>query len=166
MSASDKPEEAATPPSLSASAILAGAGVDEDWSYYGSFTADDERAALTVPMRIQAAWASNDADAFAAVFAAEGSLLMREDQLTSREEIRSYMAAGFRGPFRGARVSGWPLAVTFPTDEVALIVTEGGIRLAGETSTAPERQIRATWIVVRLAGAWQLISHHSSPLRS
>jgi len=57
---------------------------------------------LAVPQLIQAAWAAGDADAFAAVFTDNGSLLMRENQLTSRAEIHAYMAAGFRGDRLGA----------------------------------------------------------------
>src|SRR5258706_16165347 len=60
--------------------ILAAAGVAEDPGYYGAFTDEREKAVLAVPQLIQAAWAANDADMFARVFTADGSLLMREDQ--------------------------------------------------------------------------------------
>ncbi|GAA3126516.1 SgcJ/EcaC family oxidoreductase [Streptosporangium carneum] len=147
------------------SEILAVAGLDEDVSYYRQFTAEDEKAVLTVPMRIQAAWASNDPDAFANAFAERGSLLMRDTQLTSREEIRAYMSAGFDGPLRGARVKGWPLSVDFLSEDVAMAVTEGGIIRRGETEIAPENRIRATWVVVRQPdGEVLLLSHHSSPI--
>src|SRR5262249_38171390 len=120
-----------------ASAILAAAGVEEDLSYYGQFASERERVVLTVPMRIQAAWKSNDADTFADLFTANGSLLMRDDQLTSREEIREYMSAGFRDAYKGAQVKGWPLSITFLGDDVAMVITEGGILLAGETAISP-----------------------------
>ena len=144
--------------------ILAAAGVPEDPDYYGPFSSEREKAVLAVPQLIQAAWAANDADFFAGVFTANGSLLMREDQLTSRADIRAYMAAGFRGVYRGARVTGWPLAVRFLTPEVALAVTQGGILLAGEDTVDPTREIRATWVIVADGGTWRLLSHHSSPL--
>lgn len=147
------------------SQLLAAAGLQEDDSYYRQFTAEDEKAVLTVPVRIQAAWASNDPDAFAGTFTEQGSLLMGETQLTSREQIRAFMAAGFRGPLLGAHVKGWPLAVNFLSPDVAMTVTEGGIIMAGETETAPERRIRATWIVIRQPdGRLELLSHHSSPI--
>jgi uncharacterized protein (TIGR02246 family) len=144
--------------------ILAAAGVAEDPGYYGAFTDEREKAVLAVPQLIQAAWAANDADMFARVFTADGSLLMREDQLTSQEEIRTYMAAGFRGAYKGARVTGWPLAVTFLNPEVAVAVTQGGIILAGEEAVEESRAIRATWVLVAQGGTWKLLSHHSSPL--
>ncbi len=151
-------------PPGTAAEILARFGVEEDTSFYGPFTGKADKAVLTVPMRIMAAWAINDPDVFAAVFTHNGSLLMQDSQLTSREEIRAYMAAGFAGPLRGARVTGWPLDVNHLTDEVAVVVTQGGIILAGETGLAPQRQIRATWVIVAQDGEWRLLSHQSCPI--
>ncbi|GAA2601547.1 SgcJ/EcaC family oxidoreductase [Actinomadura fulvescens] len=150
-----------------ASTILSAAGVSEDTSYYRGYTGEDEKAALTVPMRIQAAWAANDADAFADVFADNGSLLMRDDQLTSREEIRSYMARAFQGPLAGARVKGWPVEIKFLTDEVAVVITEGGIMLPEDTEVSAANFIRATWVIARSPdGALKLVSHQSSPIKA
>lgn len=149
-----------------ASEILRAAGVVEDESYYRQFTTAREKAALTVAMRIQAAWAANDADMFADLFADNGSLLMRDTQLNSREEVRSFMAEGFHGPFKGARVKGWPIAVKFLTDEVAMVITEGGIIMAGETDIAAENLIRSTWVIGRQSdGSLRLVSHQSSPIK-
>jgi uncharacterized protein (TIGR02246 family) len=155
---------AARPVRASAARLLTRAGVVEDPAYYGPFTKAQEKAVLTVPQLIQAAWAANDADAFADVFTGNGSLLMREDQLTSRGEIHTYMTAGFRNEYRGARVTGWPLHVRFLRPDAAVVVTQGGIILAGETAVAPEREIRATWVIVAGHGRWLLLSHHSSPI--
>ncbi len=148
-----------------ASKLLAEAGIAEDTSYYRGFTGDDEKAALTVAMRIQAAWAVNDADAFADTFAENGSLLMRDNQLTSREQIRSYMANGFAGPLKGARVKGWPIAVNFLTDDVAMVITEGGIIMPGQDGIDAANFIRAVWIVNRRPdGRLVLVSHQGSPV--
>lgn len=148
-----------------ASDILAAAGIEEDPSYYREFTGADEKAVLTVPMRIQEGWERNDASYFADTFTDNGSLLMKDDQLTSREQIEAYMKAGFDGVFRGARVRGWPLAVRFLDDTTALVVSQGGILLDGETETAPERQVRVTWVIVRQDDGLKLLSHQTSPIR-
>ncbi|XVV00476.1 SgcJ/EcaC family oxidoreductase [Actinosynnema sp. CA-248983] len=148
-----------------ASQILAEAGVHEDPSYYRGFTAEDEKAVLTVPMRIQEAWERNDADMFADMFAENGSLLMQDTQLTSREQIRRYMAEGFRGPLKGARVRGGPLEIKFLSDTAAMVISEGGIQLAGETVTAPARSVRVTWVIVKESGGLKLFSHQSSPVK-
>ncbi|MEU8775820.1 SgcJ/EcaC family oxidoreductase [Streptomyces sp. NPDC048606] len=148
-----------------AAELLAAAGVEEDVDYYRSFTSPDEKAVLSVAQRVQAAWAANDGDVFADCFSENGSLLMQDDQLTSREEIRSYMTQGFRGIYKGAHVTGYPLSLKFLSDGVALAVTEGGIVLDGETEVAPQRRIRATWVIVREGeGDLRLFSHQSSPI--
>jgi uncharacterized protein (TIGR02246 family) len=156
---------ATTTPHGSASGILAAVGVEEDTSFYGPFTSEAEKAVLTVPMRIMAAWAANDPDAFAGVFTENGSLLMQENQLTSREQIRAFMAAGFQGPLRKARVTGWPLSVGYLSADVALVVTQGGIIMAGDSGLLPEREIRAVWVIVAQDGQWKLLSHQSCPAK-
>ncbi|MEV6647298.1 SgcJ/EcaC family oxidoreductase [Amycolatopsis sp. NPDC051371] len=149
-----------------ATAILTAYGVEEDTSFYREFTSADERAVLTVPQRIQNAWAKNDPDVFADVFTANGSLLLQDNQLTSREDIRGYMRAGFSGPLKGAHVNGWPLAVKFLEPDIAIAITEGGIVRPGESEIAPENQIRAVWVVVRNdEGDLSLFSHQSSPVK-
>lgn len=149
-----------------ASALLAEAGVVENPAFYRGFTSADEKAVLTIPQRIQAAWEANDADAFADVFTDNGSLLMRDNQLTSREDIRSYMNAGFTGPLKGARVNGWPIEVRFLSENAAMVITEGGIIMPGQSDIAAENFIRATWIVTRQHdGQLRLLSHQSSPVK-
>ncbi len=149
-----------------ATEILAAHGVDEDTSFYREFTSAEEKAVLTVPQRIQDAWLRNDADVFADVFTENGSLLLQDYQLVSREEIRGYLRASFHGAFKGAHVRGWPLGVRFLGPDVAIAITEGGIIRPGESEIAPENQIRAVWVVVRREdGELALVSHQSSPIK-
>lgn len=157
---------AITTPLGTASEIMTAVGLEEDTSFYGPFTTEAAKAVLTVPMRIMAAWAANDPDAFAGVFTENGSLLMQDTQLTDSEQIRAYMAAGFDGPLRDARVTGWPLSVEYLSADVALVVTQGGIILAGDPGLLPEREIRAVWLIVARDRQWQLLSHQSCPARS
>lgn len=151
----------------SSTEILRAAGVTEDESFYRDFADADERAALTMPLLVAAAWAHNDADAFADLFTEDGSELIGDDQLRGREEIRSFMRAGFAGPYRGSTVKGWPLHVKFLTDDVALLVTGGGVVLPGEDGVSPARELRSTWVVRREGdGRIRLCSHQSSPVKS
>jgi uncharacterized protein (TIGR02246 family) len=150
---------------VSASSLLAEYDLAEDQTFVGSYTGDAERAVLTVPQIIMAAWAANDADMFASIFTENGSLLMQDDQLTSRDQIRNYMAKGFETGLKGARVTGWPMNIVFLDDDKAMVVTQGGIMFGGESAIAPEREIRAIWTLVAIDGKWRLLSHHSCPIR-
>ncbi|WP_304454020.1 SgcJ/EcaC family oxidoreductase [Nocardiopsis sp. YSL2] len=138
----------------------------KEWAgRYGAYPNGPEGAALTVPLRAHAAWEANDADALAELFADNGSELIGDTQLKGREEIRSYMAEGFAGPYRGMRAQGEPLKVELLTDDVALAVTEGGYVREGQSSVAPQDELRALWVMVRRDGDWKLLVHQTSPLK-
>lgn len=124
----------------------------------------DVAAARDVPRRIVAAWADNDGDAFAAVFTQDASLILPGNvYLKSREEIRSYMTAGFAGPYKGTQVYGVPVNVRFLRPDVALMITEGGVLAPGETTVAPERAVRAAWLLAKQEGTWLITAYQNTP---
>jgi len=133
-------------------------------AYYGEFTSDKEKEVLSVPLRLVAAWAKNDATGVADVFTDDGILILPGDVYKqSREEIRAFMAAAYAGPFKNSGVTGRPVDVRFVTDDVALIRTHGGILAEGETEIAPELAVRSTWVCVKNNGQWQLAGYQNSP---
>ncbi|WBB78694.1 SgcJ/EcaC family oxidoreductase [Micromonospora sp. WMMD882] len=133
-------------------------------AYYGEFTSDKEKEALSVPLRLVAAWARNDAQGVADVFTDDGILILPGDVLKQgREEIHAFMAAAYAGPFKGTGVTGRPVDVRFVGDDVALLRTHGGILAAGETDIADELAVRSTWICVKTNGQWQLAGYQNSP---
>jgi uncharacterized protein (TIGR02246 family) len=145
--------------------ILAAAGVEAVETFYGRFTSAEEKAVLTVPMRLQAAVTEKDGDGFADVFAANGSLVQYDDELADREEIRAYIRAAFAGPFKDNDVAGRTLQLVFLTDDVAMLIEEAGVLLPGEDTAAPERRFYATWVIHRRApGQLELVSFHQSSI--
>jgi len=73
------------------------------------------------------------------------------------------MAAGFAGPLKGSRVIDTPGDVRLVNAETAIVVSEGGIVFAGETTSPPDRMVRATWVVVKRDGRWLIAAYHNSP---
>ncbi|SDX70210.1 conserved hypothetical protein [Amycolatopsis xylanica] len=145
-----------------ASELVAGA---KKWAAnYGDFPNGEEGAVLTVPLRIRGAWERNDAELFAEVFADNGSMLVGDKQLQSREEVLEYMKEAFKGTYKGARLEETPVVIRKLSDTVAFAVTKGGILLDGETEVAPEREVRATWVIVKEDGDWKLLNHQTSPI--
>ncbi|MBV2156598.1 SgcJ/EcaC family oxidoreductase [Kitasatospora sp. SUK 42] len=133
-------------------------------AYYGEFTSEQEKDVLSVPLRLVAAWARNDAEGVADSFTEDGILILPGDVLKrGREEIRVFMAAAYAGPFKGTGVTGAPVDVRFASDDVALIRTHGGILAPGETEIAEELAVRSTWVVVRTDGEWRLAAYQNSP---
>lgn len=134
-------------------------------THYGEFTSGDAGAALTAPLRVRGAWDSNDADVFADAFAENGSMLVGDEQLKGREEIRSYMTDAFAKGFKGSRIEDEPDEIVFFDDNTALVISKGGVLMAGEKSLPAERENRNTWVVVRQEGDWKLFSYQSSPIK-
>ncbi|MFD8498859.1 SgcJ/EcaC family oxidoreductase [Amycolatopsis sp. NPDC059657] len=145
-----------------ASELVAGA---KKWAAnYGDFPNGEEGAVLTVPLRIRGAWERGDAELFAEVFADNGSMLVGDKQLQSREEVLEYMTEAFKGTYKGARLEETPVVIRKLSDTVAFAVTKGGLVLEGETEVAPEREVRATWVIVKEDGDWKLLNHQTSPI--
>lgn len=133
-------------------------------AYYGEFTKDHEKEALSVPLRLVQAWTQNDGQAVAEVFTEDGIMILPGDVFKrGREEIGGFMAAAYAGPFKGTGVIGRPVDVRFVADDVALLRTHGGILAPGETEIAPELAVRSTWVVVKRDETWQLAAYQNSP---
>jgi uncharacterized protein (TIGR02246 family) len=142
--------------------------VEEDGSrldgYYGSFTDPAQKEVLQVPLRLVEAWSRNDAAAVAKVFSEDGLMLLPGDVFKrGRDEIQSFMAAAYAGPFKGTGVTGRPVDLRFVGDDVALIRTHGGILAPGETEIDPELAVRSTWVTVKKNGQWYLAGYQNSP---
>jgi uncharacterized protein (TIGR02246 family) len=116
-----------------------------------------------VPGRLVAAWAAHDADAFADLFAPDGTLILPGVYKKGRDEIREFMAAAYAGPYKGTTVTGSPLEVKPLADGAAALVTEGGVIAAGATELAAEHAIRASWILVKRDGRWMLAVYQNCP---
>ncbi|MFD4660047.1 SgcJ/EcaC family oxidoreductase [Kitasatospora sp. NPDC058444] len=125
-----------------------------------------EAAALSaVPQRIVAAWAEQDAEGFAEVFTEDATLILPGDVfLTSREAIRAFMTQAFAGPFKGTRVTGDPVSVRPLAENVAVLVTRGGVLAPGDAEVTAERAIRATWVLAREGADWKIASYQNTPI--
>ncbi|WP_018657673.1 SgcJ/EcaC family oxidoreductase [Actinomadura flavalba] len=130
-----------------------------------SGTAADQAAVVQAPMRIIAAWEANDATAFGAACTEDATMILPGDVcLRGRDEIREYMAGEYAGKLKGTRVTGTPLSLRFPVPGTAIMVTEGGVLLPGETEVSAPQAIRATWVLAKDGDDWLITAYHNSPL--
>jgi uncharacterized protein (TIGR02246 family) len=124
------------------------------------------QAVLDVLARLYQAWEAGDAEAFAAGYTEDASVIQPGVYEKDREEIRTNIAAiaaVFAGPLNGSRVAARPVDVRFLTGETAIVVSEDGIIFPGQDAVASERLVRATWVLVRRVGGWRIASYHNSP---
>ncbi|MFM9372900.1 SgcJ/EcaC family oxidoreductase [Streptomyces sp. Da 82-17] len=117
-----------------------------------------------LPQLVVAAWADNDADAFAELFTDDATLILPGDVFAKgKEAIRKLMKAGYAGPYRGTKVTGTPIDAKAVGGDVAVLVTEGGVIAPGEEQVAPERAIRATWVLAKQAEGWRITAYQNTP---
>lgn len=126
-------------------------------------THEDEQAVLDVVRDIHEAWGKGDPDAFVADYAEDASATVPGSFMKSRQEIYGAMSFLFNGPMKGTSASEKVLAVRFITDDAAVVTTETGVLLPGESAAPPERIAFATWVVAKRDGKWQMAVYANCP---
>lgn len=126
-------------------------------------SAADKAAIAAVPARMVAAWAAHDAKAFSELFTDDGTMLLPGLYKKGRDEIRAFMAAQYAGAYQGTRVTGDPVEIKPLGASAVALITQGGVIEAGQSELAPEAAIRASWILVKRDGQWQLAVYQNCP---
>ena len=125
--------------------------------------AAEQAEIAAVPARMVASWAAHDAEAFADLFTEDGTLILPGVYKKGRDEIRAFMAAGYAGPYQGTRVTGTPLDIKPLAPGAVALLTVGGVIAAGATELSDKAAIRASWILVKRDGRWQLALYQNCP---
>jgi len=111
--------------------------------------------------RVYAAW--GDADAFAALYRDDATVVMPGVFRQGRASVRESMAASFAGPLRGSRPVDEPQDVRVLGD-TAIVVSRAGILMPGQSSLPPAARRLATWVLTRSdAGGWAVAAYTNTP---
>lgn len=124
----------------------------------------DDRAVRELLHALVAAWAANDADAFADRYTDDATVVLPGGVFhQGREEVRRYMAAAFAGPLKGSTSVDEPEHVRLLGDRAAVVVSRSGFRLPGEETLPADRLRRATWVLSRHDDGWRVEAYHNCP---
>jgi uncharacterized protein (TIGR02246 family) len=126
----------------------------------------NDTAVCDVLDRFYAAWAAADADAIASLYTTDATVAMPGAYHASAEDVRAFFTAGFAGRLKGSSAIDEARTVRSCGPDAAIVVSTGGILLAGETSIPAERLIRATWVLARQDGRWLIAAYHNCPLHA
>ncbi|WP_327044135.1 SgcJ/EcaC family oxidoreductase [Microbispora sp. NBC_01189] len=124
---------------------------------------NEETAVLDVVNGVHEAWSKNDADVFVADYLENATATVPGSFMESREQIHGSMTFLFNGPMKGTSASQKVRDVRFPSDETAVVITETGVLIPGESVAPPERTAYATWVLVKQDGHWKLAAYCNSP---
>ncbi|MFI9450197.1 SgcJ/EcaC family oxidoreductase [Amycolatopsis sp. NPDC052450] len=128
-----------------------------------SSTKAEQAAVAALTQKVISAWAYNDADTFADVFTEDGTMILPGLYKKGREEIRAYLKDAFADQYKGTQVTGKPVDIRFFSNEVGLLLTQGGVLAPGESEVSDAQAIRAAWFVVKQDGEWKLAAYQNSP---
>lgn len=109
------------------------------------------------------AWADHDADAFADLYLEDATVVMPGVLHQGRDAIQAYMAMSFAGPLKGSRAVDEPVGVHFLHEATAVVISRGGILMAGESEVPAARQRIATWVLVRREDRWWIAAYANAP---
>jgi uncharacterized protein (TIGR02246 family) len=125
--------------------------------------ARDDGAVRAVLDDVYAAWAVGDADAFVARYAQNASVVLPGSWLQGKAVIRVAMADAFGGPLKGSRGVHEVQSVRFPAHGTAIVISKGGIAMAGQAEPAAETMSVDTWVLTSQDGTWQVEAFHNCP---
>jgi uncharacterized protein (TIGR02246 family) len=131
----------------------------------GTIMIEDDKAVRDLLQATVTAWTANDADAFAALYTKDATVTLADGTyLRNRDEIRAFMAAGFAGRLQGSRGMDQVESVRPLGAGAAVAVSRSGFTLPGESTPPPERARRATWVLARQDGDWQVAGYANCPV--
>jgi uncharacterized protein (TIGR02246 family) len=123
----------------------------------------EAEAVREVLRRLYAAWTANDADAFAALYREDATVVMPGVFHQGRAVVRDYMAGAFAGPLKGSRAVDEPEDIRILGGHTAIVVSRAGIIMAGEEGLPTDRERLATWVLSKRDGQWMVAAYANAP---
>jgi len=125
--------------------------------------AADETAITATPKRLVSAWTARDAEAFAGLFTEDGTMILPGVYRKGRADIGAFMAYAFATFYRDTTLTGRPIDLKPIGSDAVALITEGGVIACGESALSAAATIRASWVLVKRDGEWQIALYQNCP---
>ena len=127
-------------------------------------TEGDEEAIYALLQSVVDGWNRGDGEAMAAAFDDDADYIVFNGmRLKGRQQIAAVHQQLFDTFLKGTRLDGGGRgespqggAVRFLTPEVALVLTQGGLRRPEQPESSPEQDSIQTFVVVKRDGKWSI----------
>jgi uncharacterized protein (TIGR02246 family) len=106
------------------------------------------------------AWADGDAEAFAARYTPDATVV-----LPGPDALRTAMAAAIAGPLKDSQRVHRVENIRFADPATAIVITDSVTVHPGEPEPPAQQRERATWVLTRHDGKWLIDAYASSPLQ-
>lgn len=125
---------------------------------------EDAAAVKELVQRITVSWAEGDADTLVTVYSQDASIVLPGATLKGRPEARDWMAQAFAGKWKNTKVLGSPKELRYISEDMMLLVSEGGAYPPGATEVPVEHAIRGMWLFIRCDGQWLIHAYANTPV--
>jgi uncharacterized protein (TIGR02246 family) len=126
-------------------------------------TTIDTTPVLDVLHRNYAAWAAADADAFAAEYTDDATVVLPGTFHQGRAAVRDFMANAFTGRLKDTRGIDEPQDIRLVGRDTAIVVSKTAVLMAGEQEVPADRQRIGTWVLTRQDGRWLVAAFANAP---
>jgi len=126
-------------------------------------TTSEISAVRDVLQRSYTAWAAHDADAFAALYTEDATVVLRGMFHRGREALRAFMKDAFAGRLAGTRGVDDPQDIRIVGGDTAIVVSRAGVLMPGEETVPADRAVLATWVLARIDGNWLVTAYANTP---
>jgi uncharacterized protein (TIGR02246 family) len=126
-------------------------------------TTIDTTPILGVLHRMYSAWATEDADAFAAEYTDDATVVLPGTFHQGRAAVRDFMANAFTGRLKDTRPLDEPQDVRLVGKDTAVVISKTAVLMPGEQDVPADRQRIGTWVLTRQDGRWLVAAFANTP---
>ncbi len=123
----------------------------------------DQAAVLELVQRVVKSWKAHDANTLSSVYTDDVSMILPGVHVKGRDTVEKFMTEAFASKWKGTEVIGVPLELRYLSDDVIMLLSQGGAYPPGSKEVPETGAIRAMWIFVKHGDGWAIAAYGNTP---